>query len=86
MHLAAAMQTPIVALFGPSSEASWRPWQCPHELVLGDCPCKVTRQFICDKSRPYPCMERIQVDAVLQAAERVLQATAARPRPQGAGW
>jgi heptosyltransferase-3 len=74
MHLAAAMQTPVVALFGPSSETSWRPWQCPHELVLGDCPCKATRQFVCDKSRPYPCMERIQVEAVLAAVERLLQA------------
>ncbi|MCX8156154.1 MAG: putative lipopolysaccharide heptosyltransferase III [Verrucomicrobiae bacterium] len=85
MHLAAAMQTPIVALFGPSSETSWRPWQCPHELVLGECPCKVTRQFVCDKSRPYPCMERIQVPAVLAAAARLLQTPAAKAPLQGEG-
>ena len=72
MHLAAAMQTPTVALFGPSSEWSWRPWQCRHELVLGDCSCKATRQFICDKSKPYPCMERIKVDAVLAAVGKLL--------------
>lgn len=65
MHLAAAMQTPTVAIFGPSSEWSWRPWQCRHELVLGDCSCKVTRKFICDKSKPYPCMEKISVEMVL---------------------
>ena len=34
MHLAAACQTPLVALFGPSVEIAWRPWQCRHELVL----------------------------------------------------
>ena len=72
MHLAAAMQTPTVALFGPSSEWSWRPWQCRHELVLGDCSCKRTREFICDKSKPYPCMERITVDAVLSAVDKIL--------------
>ena len=72
MHLAAAMQTPIVALFGPSSEWSWRPWQCRHELVLGDCECKETRQFICDKSKPYPCMKTIQVEQVLSATRRLL--------------
>ncbi len=33
MHLAAACQTPIVALFGPSDERVWRPWQVRHELV-----------------------------------------------------
>lgn len=74
MHLAAAMQTPTVALFGPSSEWSWHPWQCRHELVLGDCPCKATRRFVCDKSKPYPCMQRITVDAVLAAAAKLLAA------------
>src|SRR6185503_7702488 len=57
MHIAAAVQAPVVALFGPSSEWSWLPWQTRHELVLGDCSCKRTREFVCDKSRPYPCME-----------------------------
>jgi heptosyltransferase-3 len=72
MHIAAAVQAPVVALFGPSSEWSWRPWQTRHELVLGDCSCKRTRQFVCDKSRPYPCMEAIGVDEVLAAARKVL--------------
>lgn len=72
MHLAAAMQTPTVALFGPSSEWSWRPWQCPHELALGECACKQTREFVCDKSKPYPCMERITVAEVLAKAETLL--------------
>jgi heptosyltransferase-3 len=74
MHLAAAMQTPTVALFGPSSEWSWRPWQCRHELVLGDCSCKATRQFVCDKSKPYPCMQRITIEAVLAATGNILSA------------
>ena len=73
MHLAAAMQTPIVALFGPSSEWSWRPWQCDHELVLGDCECKRTRKFICDKTKPYPCMQRIQVNDVKKKVHCMLQ-------------
>ena len=72
MHIAAAVQTPSVALFGPSSEWSWRPWQAPHELVLGECACKATRQFVCDKSRIYPCMERIGVDEVRAAAAKFL--------------
>lgn len=72
MHMAAAVQTPVVALFGPSSEWSWRPWQCRHEVVLGDCSCKLTRKFICDKSRIYPCMGKISVSAVQDAAQRLL--------------
>jgi heptosyltransferase III len=72
MHLAAAMQTPSVALFGPSSEWSWHPWQCRHEMVLGACSCKATRRFVCDKNKPYPCMEKITVDAVMAAANKLL--------------
>jgi len=72
MHIAAAVQTPTVALFGPSSEWSWRPWQCRHELVLGDCSCKTTRKFVCDKSRPYPCMEKIQTGEVMDAVRRLM--------------
>lgn len=33
MHLAAACQTPAVALFGPSIEHQWRPWKSRHEIV-----------------------------------------------------
>lgn len=72
MHIAAATQTPSTALFGPSSEWSWRPWQCSHELALGECSCKQTRKFICDKSRPYPCMEAITTENVLEKIQKVL--------------
>ncbi len=34
MHLAAACQCPIVAIFGPSVESAWRPWKAAHRLVL----------------------------------------------------
>jgi heptosyltransferase-3 len=67
MHLAAAVGTPVVALFGPSSEISWGPWRCPSRVICGPCPCKQTRQFTCDKSRPYPCMQAIRVEEVFES-------------------
>jgi heptosyltransferase-3 len=33
MHMAAALKTPIVALFGPSNLKQWRPWQAEHTLI-----------------------------------------------------
>jgi len=75
MHLAAAVQTPVAALFGPSSEWSWHPWAVPYELALGPCACKQTRKFICDKSQPYPCMQAITVPDVMQAIAKLLQKT-----------
>jgi heptosyltransferase-3 len=33
MHLAAACECPIVALFGSTWEGHWHPWQAPHRIV-----------------------------------------------------
>ena len=33
MHLAAALGKPVVALFGDSPVARWRPWGVPHRIV-----------------------------------------------------
>ena len=33
MHLAAACRCPVVALFGPSIEDHWYPWQVPYRIV-----------------------------------------------------
>jgi len=36
MHLAAALGKPVVALFGDSPVARWRPWSVPHRVVQPD--------------------------------------------------
>lgn len=33
MHMAAALQTPSVVMFGPSNLKQWHPWQAPHTLI-----------------------------------------------------
>ncbi|MEP7181338.1 MAG: putative lipopolysaccharide heptosyltransferase III [Betaproteobacteria bacterium] len=33
MHIASAMGTPVVAVFGPSGDAEWGPWRVPHRVV-----------------------------------------------------
>ena len=33
MHLAAAMQCPVVSLFGQTIPGQYGPWKCPHEMV-----------------------------------------------------
>jgi len=33
MHIAAAVQTPSVALFGPSDQAEWGPWQATSRVI-----------------------------------------------------
>lgn len=36
MHLAAALGKPVIALFGDSPVARWRPWCAEHEIVQAD--------------------------------------------------
>jgi 3-deoxy-D-manno-octulosonic-acid transferase/heptosyltransferase-1 len=69
MHLAAAVDTPVVALFGPT--APWRtgPYGDRHRVVRADLSCSPCFQRRCETRR---CMDRITVDAVFTAAVGVL--------------
>lgn len=47
MHLAAAVGTPVMAVFGPSNDRAWGPWPSgrpgapsPHRVVALDLPCR----------------------------------------------
>ena len=71
MHLAAACQTSIVALFGPSIDHHWHPWRVPHEIVSpGGTLHDRYPQFM------YDAVERSMLDisaaAVIEACERML--------------
>ena len=68
-HLAAACQCPIVALFGPTVEEIWEPWQAQHHMVT-------TRDFhITEEDRQsdgYPAQRRRRMSDIL--AEDVIAA------------
>jgi lipopolysaccharide heptosyltransferase II len=78
MHLASAVGTPVVAIFGPSNPAAWGPWGPTHEVVRIDLECSpcIYRGFQlgkiegCENPR---CIEEISPEMVLAAAERLLQ-------------
>jgi heptosyltransferase-3 len=72
MHLAAAVGTPVVALFGPSLEALWHPWTTHHILLRQPCPCILANQIACDKSRTVQCMAALSVEEVFNAAAKLL--------------
>ena len=67
MHLAAAMQTPSVALFGPSLVPAWTPWKNRAEVIAGPCHCNPSTHREC--ARPHTvCMASITAASVLEAA------------------
>jgi lipopolysaccharide heptosyltransferase II len=81
MHLAAAMGTPVVALFGPAQPERYGPRALLERIVRVDLPCSP-----CGRVRLPPercrghvpdCMDGITVSAVLHAANELLDA--ARP-------
>ncbi len=73
MHIAAAMGTPTVALFGPSGELEWGPWQVPHRLVLsGAHPCRPCGIDGCGGGKLSECLTTLAVDRVVSAIDDLL--------------
>jgi ADP-heptose:LPS heptosyltransferase len=78
MHLAAAVGTPLVAVFGPSSPGRWGPLSRECRIVRIDLPCSP-----CNRIRNPPercqghtpdCLAGIGVRQVIDAAEDLLDA------------
>jgi len=67
MHIASAMGTPVVALFGPSGEFNWGPWQVPHRVVASDHPCRPCGNDGCGGGKLSECLSTLPVSSVLQA-------------------
>ena len=76
MHIAAAVGTPVVALFGPSGEVIWGPWQVPARIITSDHSCRPCGLDGCGGSKRSDCLETIPTGRVLQAALELLE----RPR------
>jgi len=72
MHLAAAMGTPTVALFGPSSEDEWAPWNVEQRIVTTTHSCRPCRIDGCGGSKVSECLIFLPVDAVHAAARELL--------------
>lgn len=67
MHIAAAMQSPVVALFGPTTPLRTGPYGEGHTIVRKDLPCSPCFKKKCDTLE---CMKKITVDDVFEAVSR----------------
>ena len=72
MHLAAAMGTRSVALFGPSGEAEWGPWNVQHHVVSTAHSCRPCGLDGCGGGKLSDCLVRLPVDAAYEAARELL--------------
>src|SRR4029078_13624164 len=49
-HMAAAVATPAVVVFGSSNTAHWQPWaSAPAEFVLEEMDCQPCHGYFCEK-------------------------------------
>jgi heptosyltransferase-3 len=72
MHLAAAMGTPSVALFGPSREEEWGPWNVEQRVVTTTHSCRPCGIDGCGGGKVSECLTFLPVDAVHAAARELL--------------
>ena len=75
MHIAAAVGTPVVALFGPSGEAEWGPWRVRAQVVVSPSlshTCRPCGQDGCGGGKISDCIVQIEVQQVLQAVNALL--------------
>lgn len=67
MHIAAAMGTPVVALFGPTDPSRTGPYGKDHVVIRKEMPCSPCFLKKCATNR---CMKEITVEEVFQAVKK----------------
>jgi heptosyltransferase-3 len=72
MHIAAAMGTRVVALFGPSGERQWGPWMVPHRVVASEDTCRPCGNDGCGGGKVSECLTRLPVARVHAAINELL--------------
>ena len=80
LHIAAALATPTVALFGPADPVEFAPWGDPARHIaltagLACAPCRIL-DWRGDDAGYHPCVRDIEVQQVLDAASRILSGIA----------
>jgi lipopolysaccharide heptosyltransferase II len=70
LHVAAAMRTPFVALFGPTAPQRHLPPAKDYAVIAKDLACRPCYKSKCAN---YKCMESITAEEVLEAVEKLLK-------------
>jgi heptosyltransferase-3 len=77
MHIAAAMGTPVVALFGPSGEMQWGPWGVAARVIASDVhPCRPCGLDGCGGGKVSDCLTTLPVARVHEGLRSLLAETA----------
>ena len=71
MHIAAAVNAPVVALFALTNPPEqWGPWRGPHRLLWHEVPCRLCYSRICPTT--HDCLTGVSPEEVFAAADDLL--------------
>jgi ADP-heptose:LPS heptosyltransferase len=74
MHMAAALGTPVVALFALTNPPEqWGPWRVPHRMLWHEVPCRLCYSRVCPTT--HDCLREVHPRDVVQAAVELLGET-----------
>jgi heptosyltransferase-3 len=72
-HIAAAVGTPTVTIFGPSNWKSWTVEDETHRIARSEKPCVPCNDKGCDGKERSICLEELRVDTVVNQIDDVLR-------------
>jgi heptosyltransferase-1 len=73
MHVAAAVNTPVVAIFGPTDPALTGPYGKQHVVLRSGIPCSPCLKPYCTHTPRMECMTRVSVEQVLTAVHSFIK-------------
>lgn len=75
-HIAGAVNTPLVVVFGSSNRDHWRPWtplmDVPNEIVFAEFACQPCPGYTCEVYGEPRCIQSVRPEAVFAAIQRLL--------------
>ncbi|MDD5722109.1 MAG: glycosyltransferase family 9 protein [Syntrophales bacterium] len=74
-HIAAAVGTPTITIYGPSDWLDWAPQGTRHTVIVPDCDCSPCHQKGCDGSGTSKCLEELTVEKIQGAIQAFLEGT-----------
>lgn len=90
MHIAVAMDTPTVAIFGPTSHIITAPLEESHTIIRRDLPCSpcysLRGQVKAESCKHRICLESIEVEEVLNAVMDKLHNGVSRQEKSSPNW
>ncbi len=71
MHIASTTETPVIALFGPTTPRVFGPWKKDAIIIEGSTDCRPCNQKRCDYN--FKCLREIKPETVFEMIKKILK-------------